>query len=426
MPWRFVVIDGADHGQSFLLPEAGTARVGNSRKHCEVHLHDLYVTRAHCDLEVEGPSIEAVALDSTRDTLVNGVKIKRQKLNPGDILRVGNSFLRLEAVDPSAVAAPAPAPARPAAAPKAEAPAKAPEKPVELPRLPPDRLAELTGHTLSHFRVGTVLGLGHFGVSFRAYDLLKGQDVALKVLSPVFPAGDQEMQHFARSLKLVLPLHHPSLVALRGAGRTGPYVWIAEELVEGESVAAVLRRLAGGKKPKWRPALRVAVHVGRALEAAHRQHLVHGNVTPANILLPAGGGPAKLNDLALLRALQGSKLLQQTLPQKRLAELPYLSPEHLAPGVAVDHLSDQYSLGAVLYALLTGQPPCEGASPEETIESIQRSMPPRPKEQLPTMPDALEAVVLRMLAKHPEERCPTTAAVVADAEQIAAEQEEEV
>jgi serine/threonine protein kinase len=418
MPWRLLVIDGADQGKSFLLPEAGTARVGNNARHCDVHLHDLYVARAHCEVEVEGDRVTVVAADKTRDTLVNGVKVTRQELQPGDVLRVGNSFLCLEAAAEAAPARPdEPEPAAP----------PAPGEPRKLPELPAGLLGDLVGHTLGHFEVGALLGRGHFGEVFRARDVHKGQDVALKILSPSFPADDGEMKHFARTLKLLAALPHPNLVAPRGAGKTGPYFWIASELVEGESAAAVLRRLAGGKKPKWRRALRVGVHVGRALAAAQRQRLVHGNVTPANILLAAAeGGPVRLNDLVLLRALQGSVLLQEALELKCLAELSYLSPEHLDPDAAVDDLSDQYSLGAVLYALLTGRTPCEGATPEETADRIRTALPEKPKHLNHGIPDELQAAVLRMLAKRPEERYPGPEALLADLERIAAERQEAV
>ena len=108
---------------------------------------------------------------------------------------------------------------------------------------------------------------------------------------------------------------------------------------------------------------------------------------------------------------------------KFTAELPYMSPEHLDPDARVDDLSDQYSLGAVLYGLLTGRPPCEGGeSPEETVERIRTVRPCRPKESHRSLPDAFQAVVLRMLAKQPEDRYPGPAQIVADLDAVAAVQ----
>src|SRR5262249_21234474 len=114
----------------------------------------------------------------------------------------------------------------------------------------------------------------------------------------------------------------------------------------------------------------------------------------------------------------GSALQQQTLERKFLAELPYLSPEHIDPDAPVDDLSDQYSLGAVVYGLLTGRPPFEGATPEETMAKIRAGRPVRPKEYQPAIPDALQAAVLRMLAARREERSRAAGPLVADLEAI--------
>src|SRR5205814_835380 len=142
------------------------------------------------------------------------------ELHPGDVLRVGNSHLRLEAAH-AAVPEPPPSPPPP----KELGPA---------PHLPADRLAELAGHSLGHFQLKVLLGNGHSGVVFQAQDLKANHLVALKVLAPPFPANDQELQHFARVLKPTLPLRHPNLISLYGVGKSGPYCWIAREYIEGE------------------------------------------------------------------------------------------------------------------------------------------------------------------------------------------------
>lgn len=416
MPRRLTVIDGADQGQMFLLPETGTLLIGNSRKHAEVCLHDLYVARVHCQVEVEGDQVTVSDRETTGGTLINGVKITQQQLHLGDVLRVGNSHLRLEEGD-------APPPADPEEA-RSSAP-KAPQDAAKLPPLPSDRLADLTGHILGHFEIGGVLAPGHYGVVFHAHDVKADQAVVLKVLPSLFPANTEEMRRFVAAMKPVLFLHHPSLVLLRGLGKTGPYVWIAQEPIEGDSLATVVKHLSAARKIKWRPALRVAIQMAQALEFISARHLVHGNITPANILLEGEDGPARLNDLGLWEGLGGSVLLQKRLEKKLLAELPYLSPEHLDPEAPVDELSDQYSLGAVLYALLTGRPPCEGATPEETMTGIRTVLPVKPRDYQRAIPDEFQAVVLRMLAKHPEERYPSPGSLLADLETIAAQRSKE-
>jgi serine/threonine protein kinase len=415
MPKRLLVIDGADKGQSFLLPEAGTVRIGNSRKHTDICLHDLFVARVHCQIGVEGTRVTVSDQVTPNGILVNGAKVTQRELLLGDVVRVGNSYLRLE--ESAAAAAEADG--------TSETNETVADGPKKLPQLPPERLGELTGHTLGHFKVGVVLANGHCGTVFRARDLKTDEAVALKVLSPAFPADAEEMQRFVRVMKPLLAVHHPNLVAPRGAGKAGPYVWVAGELIDGESLAQVIPRLRTARKIEWRPALRVARHAARALDCLRQHHLVHANITPANILLAGEDGPARLADLGLWDALAGSALQRQVLDRKLHAELPYLSPEHINPDVPVDDLSDQYSLGTVVYGLLTGRPPFEGETPEETMARIYDALPVKPKEYQRSIPDGLQAAVLRMLAKYPEDRYPAPGPLLADLDALTAEYGEE-
>jgi serine/threonine protein kinase len=410
MTKRLMVIDGADQGQGFVLPDAGMVVVGN-RRQCDICLHDLYVARSHFEVEITGERVQVHALDTPNGTLVNGAKVRDCELHPGDVIRAGNSHLRLELVDESEPAI------------VAEEPPPMVEEPWRLVALPLDRIAELSGHPLGHYELGEVLGQGQRGVVFRATDVKKNQDVALKVLASTFPADDGEMQRFIRAVKPLLPLRHPNLVSLHGAGKSGPYVWIDQELVEGESLTPVLEYLSTAETIKWRRAWRVALGLGRVLEFFHRHHVVHGNITPPNILIQMSDGQPRLNDLILGTGLAGTKLEEATLEGKLLAELPFLSPEHVDPEARVDDLSDQYSVGAIVYALLTGRPPFQADDPAETLERIRTATPKNPKHYQPSIPDELKTVVLRMLAKHPEDRYPKPAALLADLQRVDTETE---
>jgi hypothetical protein len=413
MPLRFHVVDGGDRGQSFRLPAAGTVRIGNYGGHTDICLHDLYVAKDHCHVEIAADGrVIVTAQPSAAGTLVNGAKVGIQELKPGDVVRVGNSYLKLEeAEDTVPEVNVSTAPTEP----------QTPTIPGALPHLPPDRLRELVGHTLGHYTVGPALAPGPVGTVFRAKDTKTDQDVALKVLPTDFPADDDEVQRFVRVMKQFLPLHHAGVVQLRGVGKSGPYVWVSSELVAGDSLAVAIRDPGKKQKGKWRSALRVARHLARTLDFLQRRHLVHGSVTPANILLPAGGeAPPMLKDAGLWDALAGSVLLRHAVGKRLLAELPYLSPEHVDPERPVDDLSDQYCLGAVVYAMLTGRPPCEGETSEETVYKIETVRPLRPREQCPGLPDPLQAVVLRTLAKPPEDRYAGWGPLVADLDAVAA------
>jgi hypothetical protein len=436
-PKQLRVIDGADAGRSFRLPASGSQSIGKSSRHSDIVLHDLYVSRVHCTLEVQGDKVLVTHVEGENGTQINGTRINgKQELRGGDVLRVGNSQLRLEAAGASSKATER-------AADEEELPvvgeevvaeeeqtdvavgsaAKSPAGGDSITRrhAPVEQLLGLEDHVLSHYRVGPLLGRGHSGVVFRAQDLKSNQVVALKVLSPDFPANPAELQRFAGVLKATPHLHHVNLVTLYGAGKSGHCCWIAREYVEGESASRWIQRQQSNDKVDWTRAGRVALDLGRALGFLHEHKVVHGNITPRNVLIRSGDHLAKLADLMLAQALEGSKLQQAILEKKLLAELPYLAPEQADPEAAVDDLADLYSLGAVVYALLTGRPPFAGTSPQEVIAQVRKGQVPRPSSFQRGIPSAFEAIVLKLLAKHPEERYATAAELLADLDSIAQE-----
>jgi pSer/pThr/pTyr-binding forkhead associated (FHA) protein len=445
---RLLVIDGADQGQVFILPETGTVTLGKDRKHADIILHDLYVARAHCRIRIFGDKVEVID-DDAHGLQINGKKTLRQELGMGDVLRVGNTHMRLEAVvageEFAKIAGTGPPPvdidedepveltvvdeteeggAAEEEADEEEAevlPAGASEA-VKLLAAWRVKLAGLSGQTFGHYKLGEVLGRGRCGVVFRAEDARNGQAVALKVFSPQFPQGNEELQRFAAGMKSLLPLRHKNLVALIGAGKTGTYTWVAREHVEGESAAQIIKRQARKEKYDEQRACRVAVQVGRALDFARQQRLRHGKVTPANILVRKGGQLIKLADLMLGAVLEGSQLGRAVLEHRPAWELGYLSPEQADPEAFVDELSDIYGLGAVVYALLTGRPPFVGDSPDEVLELLRgSSRAPRPSAMNPEVPPALEKVVMKMIARRQEDRYQTPAELLADLKPVAAE-----
>jgi serine/threonine-protein kinase len=189
----------------------------------------------------------------------------------------------------------------------------------------------------------------------------------------------------------------------------------------------VARKIGGKGKGAWPTACRAAAHLARALAFLHRQRHVHGNVTPANVLFGTDGA-VRLADVMLDKALEGSKLQSAVLEKKLLAELPYLAPEQTDPKAFVDDLADLYSVGAVAYLLLTGRAPFAGSSPAEIIEQVRKAPVVRPSllKGASPCPAAFEAVVLKLLAKHQEDRYQKAAELQADVEAVAKEQGLEV
>lgn len=409
MPWRLLVIDGADQGRLIPLANAGSIVIGNSRKHADVCLNDLYVSRVHCQVAVAEGQVSVNHVAEGAETFVNGKKVAQQPLRVGDIIRIGNSHLRLEegaADDP------------------ATGPAAATAAAGKLPLVDPAHMEELADHILGRYELGLVLGKSHSGIVFQAYDVKADQTVALKVLSPEFGQTEPEMQTFARVMKTALPLRHPSLVTVLGAGKTGPYCWIAREYVQAESGQQILEKLRDARKIDWRSGFHVAYHVARGLEFVHARHVFHGNITPRNLLIDPATHQAKLADLLLSKALEGSTLQRRILEQKVLAEMCYLAPEQTEAGAFVDNLCDIYSLGAVVYTLLTCRPPLAADAPEDLLAKIRSEQPEHPKVHQRSIPPALDRVVMKMLAKQQMDRYPTATALVEDLERVAEEQDE--
>src|SRR5262245_50639633 len=192
MPWHFLVVDGADARSVFPLPEPDVIVIGRSHQDADIYLNDLFVARVHCQVEVTPDGkVMAKHLYGSSGSFVNKVKIEEQELQSGDILRVGNTHLRL---DPAAEAAPPPQ-RRP---PRSEA---APTTPVPQNASSADRFGQLQGKILGHYAVDQLLAHNNFRAVYTARDDKTGQTVALKILSPEFPATGEELQKFTAAMR---------------------------------------------------------------------------------------------------------------------------------------------------------------------------------------------------------------------------------
>jgi serine/threonine protein kinase len=403
MSLQLHVIAGPDAGKT-LTVQAGPDLMLGRGPQSFYHVTDGRVSRAHCQVLLEGDRVMVICNGGSGGTLVNGKPVKSQALKLGDVVRVGDTELRLQMGDfPLAVALGA----------VKQAPAGPP-----IPQPSPDQLESLVGQTLAHYQIGPVVGTGQIGMVFQATDANDHRPVALKVLLPEFSKNDEEMQRFVRGMKTALPLKHPNIVRLYGAGKTGPYCWVAMEYVAGESLMRVIGRIGVAGMLDWRHAYRAAVHVGRALAYAHEHGIVHRNVTPTNILRDATNEVVKLGDLMLAKALEETGSRQITRPGELVGDVAYMSPERTRGETAVDLRSDLYGLGATVYALLTGRAPGEGKTLVEKVTRIRQILPEKPSAFQPSIPPRFDGVVMRLLAKHPNDRYQTAEQAVKELDRI--------
>jgi serine/threonine-protein kinase len=241
---------------------------------------------------------------------------------------------------------------------------------------------------------------------YRARDLSLDRIVAVKVaLDPLLERDPVYAARFKREARAAAAINHPGVATIYDAGADGATRYIVMECVEGRDLAHVLRD-EGPLEPAR--AANIAEQVAGTLAAAHAAGIVHRDIKPGNVMV-GPGDRVKVLDFGIARTQDGVTLTQTA---SVLGTAPYMSPEQ-AMGQPADARSDIYSLGCVLYEMLTGKPPFMADLPAAVLHQHVRVMPKPPHELNPAVPAALDALVLEMLAKDPGDR-PQTAAEVRD------------
>src|ERR671914_2185112 len=245
------------------------------------------------------------------------------------------------------------------------------------------------------YRVLRKLGSGGMANVYLAEDGELGRQVAIKILNDRHAADDQFVERFRREAKNAAGLSHPNIVQIYDRGEAEGTYYIAMEYLEGRT----LKEAAGRQPLPIREAIGYVREILAALRFAHRKGIVHRDIKPHNALID-GDGRVKVTDFGIARAGAAS---QMTEAGSIIGTAQYLSPEQ-AKGAAVDHRSDLYSLGIVLYELLTGAVPFTGDTPVEIAMKHLSTVPEPPSSRRPELPRALDQAVLRALAKDPDDR----------------------
>ena len=246
------------------------------------------------------------------------------------------------------------------------------------------------------YAVGELLGRGGMAEVYLATDRVLDRPVACKILGGWLANDATFVERFRREALAAARISHPNLVAVFDAGSEGDVHYIVMEYVAGETLADLLRK-DGALQPAR--ATTIATDVADALGVAHAARMVHRDVKPANVMLTPEGR-TKLMDLGIARSLDGESI---TRASSIIGTAGYVSPEQ-ARGEQVDHRSDIYSLGCVLYEMLTGRRPFEAADPLAVAYKHVHETPAPPTSLEPSIPPGLEAVTLRAMDKDPEAR----------------------
>jgi predicted Ser/Thr protein kinase len=261
----------------------------------------------------------------------------------------------------------------------------------------------MVGEVLSdRYEVEELVGTGGMSSVFRAHDRLLDRKVALKVLHQQFTDDADYVERFRREARAVAALSHPNIVTVIDRGEHGNRQFIVFEYIDGENLKALIQRR--GPAPVT-TALELALQIGRGLSFAHQQGLVHRDVKPQNVLLN-GDGQAKVTDFGIARSLDVQHGMTQT--GTVLGTSDYIAPEQ-AQGQRVDEHTDVYSLGVVLYEMLTSEVPFPGENFVAVAMRHINEAPPPIRDKRPDVSLRLEAAVQRAMAKRPEDRFQTMA-----------------
>ena len=273
--------------------------------------------------------------------------------------------------------------------------------------------AGMAGQKLGRYEIVSPLASGGMGEVFLAQDTMLDRKVALKLLPRQFTRDRDRLRRFEQEARAASALNHPNIITIYEIGEVDGTRFIATEYVEGET----LREVIAGPRRDISEILEIGCQAAGALAAAHGAGIVHRDVKPANIMLRADGF-VKVLDFGLAKLTSTAPQLEVTDPGRVMGTINYMSPEQ-ALGRPLDHRTDIFSLGVVLYELATGERLHDGRSEAAVYESILHKAPPPTGEFLAAAPVEFDDVIRHALAKDPAQRYQTAAEFRTDLKRLA-------
>lgn len=269
----------------------------------------------------------------------------------------------------------------------------------------------LLGTTVDHYRIDRLIGEGGFAWVFAGTDTETGRDVALKVLKPRYAGDPQFEPRFRNESEVAAQLHHPNIVSIHGTGHEGPVSYLAMDLYP-DSLSSLLER--SGPLPE-QLLMGVALQICGALRHAHEQGVIHRDLKVDNIMFRSDG-TAVLADFGIARAVSG--YATATGANMTIGTPHYVSPEQ-AQGRKLDGRSDLYALGVTLYKACTGNLPFRSSDWFELARMHVEVPPESPRKTRPEISRRFERIILKCLAKHPDDRYESAAALEGELQEIA-------
>ena len=261
----------------------------------------------------------------------------------------------------------------------------------------------LVGQTLGEYQLTQLIGEGGMATVYKAYQISLKRDVAVKVL---YYQEDNSLVRFQREAKAIASLRHRNILIIYEYGEQDNHPYIAMEYVEG----GTLEDRLNGEPMNWEQVINLAIPIADALQYAHSHGIIHRDIKPSNILMPQEDWPV-LADFGLVKRSDEEQGL--TMTGTFLGTPSYIAPEQ-ARDVEVDYRADMYSLGVIMFEMVTGELPFDFENPNKILLAHVMDEPPRPSELNPDCPPALESIILRTLEKASEDRYADMQAMVKD------------